>query len=38
MLVWGGDTKVKQDDSQDEGLYILDLSTRTIGLERLVKG
>jgi hypothetical protein len=26
MLIWGGDTKVKQDDSQDEGLYILDLS------------
>lgn len=25
MLVWGGDTKVKQDDAQDEGLYILDL-------------
>ncbi|RSH89351.1 Negative regulator of mitotic exit [Saitozyma podzolica] len=28
MLVWGGDTKVKQDDSQDEGLYILDLRTQ----------
>jgi hypothetical protein len=26
MLVWGGDTKVKQEDAQDEGLYILDLS------------
>jgi hypothetical protein len=26
MLVWGGDTKVTQDDSQDEGLYVLDLS------------
>ena len=25
MLVWGGDTKVRQDDAQDEGLYILDL-------------
>ena len=25
MIVWGGDTKVKQDDAQDEGLYILDL-------------
>lgn len=25
MLVWGGDTKVKPEDPQDEGLYILDL-------------
>ena len=25
MLVWGGDTKVKPDDPQDESLYILDL-------------
>lgn len=25
MLIWGGDTKVRQDDTQDEGLYILDL-------------
>ena len=25
MLVWGGDTKVKEDDQQDETLYILDL-------------
>jgi hypothetical protein len=25
MIVWGGDTKVKQEDPQDEGLYILDL-------------
>ena len=25
MLVWGGDTKVQQTDTQDEGLYILDL-------------
>ena len=25
MLVWGGDTKVKQNDSQDEALYVLDL-------------
>lgn len=25
MIVWGGDTKVKPDDAQDEGLYILDL-------------
>ena len=26
MLVWGGDTKVKPEDVQDEGLYVLDLS------------
>lgn len=26
MLMWGGDTKVKPEDKQDEGLYILDLS------------
>jgi hypothetical protein len=32
MLVWGGDTKVKQDDTQDEGLYILDLSERAFPL------
>lgn len=25
MIVWGGDTKVKPEDKQDEGLYILDL-------------
>lgn len=25
MIVWGGDTKVRKDDPQDEGLYILDL-------------
>ena len=29
MLVWGGDTKVSQEDSQDEGLYILDLRELT---------
>ncbi|ORY28504.1 hypothetical protein BCR39DRAFT_535012 [Naematelia encephala] len=28
MLIWGGDTKVLQDDKQDEGLYILDLRTQ----------
>ncbi|KAK4684618.1 hypothetical protein P7C73_g5552, partial [Tremellales sp. Uapishka_1] len=28
MLVWGGDTKVRQEDAQDEGLYILDLRTQ----------
>jgi hypothetical protein len=26
MIVWGGDTKVRPEDAQDEGLYILDLS------------
>jgi hypothetical protein len=25
MIVWGGDTKVRPEDAQDEGLYILDL-------------
>ena len=25
MLAWGGDTKVRPEDSQDESLYILDL-------------
>lgn len=33
MLVWGGDTKVKQDDYQDEGLYILDLSMSDLLLD-----
>ncbi|ORX40151.1 hypothetical protein BD324DRAFT_648753 [Kockovaella imperatae] len=28
MLVWGGDTKVRPEDAQDEGLYILDLRTQ----------
>lgn len=25
MMVWGGDTKVRPEDVQDTGLYILDL-------------
>lgn len=25
MIVWGGDTKVRKEDPQDEGLYVLDL-------------
>jgi hypothetical protein len=32
MIVWGGDTKVRPEDSQDEGLYILDLSTSPLRL------
>lgn len=28
MLVFGGDTKVNEDDKQDDGLYVLDLRTQ----------
>lgn len=28
LILWGGDTKVRADDKQDEGLYLLNLSTR----------
>ncbi|EIW73669.1 hypothetical protein TREMEDRAFT_59843 [Tremella mesenterica DSM 1558] len=28
MLIWGGDTKVRPEDPQDEALYILDLRTQ----------
>ncbi|KDN44358.1 hypothetical protein K437DRAFT_138401 [Tilletiaria anomala UBC 951] len=28
LILWGGDTKVRADDQQDEGLYLLNLSTR----------
>ncbi|CAO1633807.1 unnamed protein product [Parajaminaea phylloscopi] len=28
LILWGGDTKVRADDRQDEGLYLLNLSTR----------
>ncbi|SOV01299.1 related to KEL1 - involved in cell fusion and morphology [Ustilago sp. UG-2017a] len=28
LILWGGDTKVRPDDKQDEGLYLLNLSTR----------
>ena len=37
MIVWGGDTKVRPEDSQDEGLYILDLSTSTHAIKTLVQ-
>jgi hypothetical protein len=26
MLMWGGDTKLRVEDKQDESLYLLDLS------------
>lgn len=28
MLVFGGDTKINEDDKQDDGLYVLDLRTQ----------
>ncbi|MBW0493722.1 hypothetical protein O181_033437 [Austropuccinia psidii MF-1] len=28
LIVWGGDTKSSDDDPQDDGLYLLNLSTR----------
>lgn len=28
LIVWGGDTKTRDDEKQDEGLYLLNLSTR----------
>lgn len=28
LILWGGDTKIRADDKQDEGLYLLNLSTR----------
>ncbi|KAI7956886.1 hypothetical protein MJO28_003981 [Puccinia striiformis f. sp. tritici] len=28
LIVWGGDTKTKDDEKQDDGLYLLNLSTR----------
>lgn len=28
VILWGGDTKIRADDKQDEGLYLLNLSTR----------
>lgn len=28
MLVFGGDTKINEDDQQDDGLYVLDLRTQ----------
>lgn len=28
LILWGGDTKVRADDMHDEGLYLLNLSTR----------
>lgn len=28
LILWGGDTKVRADDKQDEGLYLLNLSSR----------
>jgi hypothetical protein len=32
MIVWGGDTKVRPEDPQDEGLYILDLRKLAVPL------
>ncbi|KAH8930018.1 hypothetical protein BT69DRAFT_1047600 [Atractiella rhizophila] len=28
LIVWGGDTKIRKEDKQDEGLYLLNLGTR----------
>ncbi|WAR53921.1 hypothetical protein PtB15_3B430 [Puccinia triticina] len=28
LIVWGGDTKTRDDEKQDDGLYLLNLSTR----------
>ncbi|KAI8443858.1 hypothetical protein BY996DRAFT_8186502 [Phakopsora pachyrhizi] len=28
LIVWGGDTKTREDQKQDDGLYLLNLSTR----------
>lgn len=30
LLIWGGDTKMKPDDRQDEALYVLDLRESTL--------
>jgi hypothetical protein len=32
MIVWGGDTKVRPEDAQDEGLYILDLRELSLSM------
>jgi hypothetical protein len=36
LIVWGGDTKMKPDDVQDGGLYLLNLSELAFPLKRVV--